>query len=138
MGPWTWAATYLNGSMTGIVRDYYASSPENSPTGPVTGTFRVEHGGSWFYAKWSLRAACRDFGNVEDEGSGLGFRCAARSRVGLTRRAVNERPNPHLKRRVFCVKATHPRMMSAYSAGLQPSLCGAGATSGGVMPFLSR
>lgn len=56
--------------------DYYASSPENNPTGPVTGTFRVERGGSWFYASWSLRAAYRDFGNVEDEGSGLGFRCA--------------------------------------------------------------
>lgn len=39
--------------------DYYSASPYANPTGPATGTFKVERGGSWYSGDWNLRSYSR-------------------------------------------------------------------------------
>jgi len=53
----------------------YPSSPEADPTGPGSGTMRVNRGGSWY----GSRGACwfRGKNTPDDRGNGLGFRLAA-------------------------------------------------------------
>jgi serine/threonine-protein kinase len=55
---------------------YYERSPSENPTGPPSGSRRVERGGSWLDYSHSTRSAQRAWGvpSVEDED--LGFRCA--------------------------------------------------------------
>ena len=39
--------------------DYYSNSPVNNPTGPETGTSRVDRGGNWYFDAFSCRVAHR-------------------------------------------------------------------------------
>jgi len=39
--------------------DYYDYSPTNNPTGPITGTYRVLRGGSWYFNADFCRVAYR-------------------------------------------------------------------------------
>ena len=40
--------------------DSYSSSPQTNPTGAVSGSYRVDRGGSWNCLARSCRASCRD------------------------------------------------------------------------------
>jgi sulfatase modifying factor 1 len=53
---------------------WYNSNPTNNPTGPITGTSRVRHGGSWSYYAYHCRVACRDHTYPTHRGTGGGFR----------------------------------------------------------------
>ena len=67
---WEWCADWYSA-------DYFKNAPAKNPTGPKTGKFRVEKGGSWADGNnYSIRGACR-----YSEGPGIlnydaGFRCA--------------------------------------------------------------
>jgi serine/threonine-protein kinase len=56
---------------------YYSTSPEDNPTGPDTGTYKVLRGGSWLIYSYGLRVAYRGVGSSPGyQDYGLGFRCA--------------------------------------------------------------
>jgi eukaryotic-like serine/threonine-protein kinase len=56
--------------------DYYSQSPYANPTGPETGIFKIQRGGSWFYNWYFLRVAARvEFPPGADNNHG-GIRCA--------------------------------------------------------------
>ena len=57
---WEWCQDWYDGG-------YYAKSPTDDPTGPATGSDRVDRGGSWFNPAWGCRSAGRN-------GYGPGFR----------------------------------------------------------------
>jgi formylglycine-generating enzyme required for sulfatase activity len=57
--------------------DYYSLSPENNPTGPTTGAYRVMRGGAWSHGWNTLRSAHRSGGTPDLRNSPIGFRCAA-------------------------------------------------------------
>jgi len=54
--------------------DYYKLSPENTPKGPKTGSFRINRGGSWANNSEQCRVANRSYGNPESRSNNLGFR----------------------------------------------------------------
>lgn len=57
--------------------DYYSVSPPNDPPGPISGTYRVMRGGSWWDITLHLRVADRcTYRYPAFESSDLGFRCA--------------------------------------------------------------
>lgn len=57
--------------------NYYSSSPENNPTGPSSGSFRVCRGGSWYGEDAIVcRAAYRCSGPPTERNSSIGFRIA--------------------------------------------------------------
>jgi formylglycine-generating enzyme required for sulfatase activity len=39
---------------------YYSSSPQNNPTGPNSGSYRLLRGGSWGYSAADCRVSCRN------------------------------------------------------------------------------
>jgi formylglycine-generating enzyme required for sulfatase activity len=53
----------------------YPSSPQNNPTGPASGVYRVVRGGSWYYDPDYLRASNRG-NDAPVAGSVIGFRVA--------------------------------------------------------------
>jgi formylglycine-generating enzyme required for sulfatase activity len=55
----------------------YGKAPEQNPTGPSSGTFRVLRGGSWFRYGDLTRAGSRDGVPPEGWDINVGFRCAA-------------------------------------------------------------
>lgn len=56
---------------------YYSSSPENNPTGPNTGSFRVCRGGSWYGGDaTACRVAYRCSSEPNHADSDIGFRLA--------------------------------------------------------------
>ena len=55
---------------------YYAESPSRNPKGPVSGTFRVARGGSWYSFSTNIRSVARDRFNPSRINYGVGFRCA--------------------------------------------------------------
>jgi formylglycine-generating enzyme required for sulfatase activity len=55
---------------------YYSSSPQNNPTGPASGSYRVVRGGSWIYDTNNLRASGRGDFTPVSAGYGIGFRVA--------------------------------------------------------------
>jgi formylglycine-generating enzyme required for sulfatase activity len=55
---------------------YYQNSPSVDPTGPTTGSFRVNRGGGWFCAAGGCRSALRSHGEPGFSSDGLGFRVA--------------------------------------------------------------
>jgi formylglycine-generating enzyme required for sulfatase activity len=57
-------------------KDYYASSPENDPAGPRTGTHRVLRGGSWLVGEASSRSASRLMHTPGESAYFGGFRVA--------------------------------------------------------------
>jgi formylglycine-generating enzyme required for sulfatase activity len=56
-------------------RDYYQNSPDENPTGPKTGRFRVNRGGSWHINPRHLRVANRHFHMPHSTHFVIGFRC---------------------------------------------------------------
>jgi formylglycine-generating enzyme required for sulfatase activity len=66
---WEWVADWY-------ADDYYASSPENNPTGPEDGSIRVLRGGSWGSYPDSLRGGYRNSRRPSYSSSSIGFRCA--------------------------------------------------------------
>jgi len=59
-------------------KNYYASSPENNPTGPSNGSDRVIRGGSWIENAKGCRSARRRNYNPKKEYSDIGFRIVRR------------------------------------------------------------
>ena len=59
-------------------KNYYASSPENNPTGPSNGSDRVIRGGSWIENAKGCRSARRRNYNPKKEYSDIGFRIVQR------------------------------------------------------------
>jgi formylglycine-generating enzyme required for sulfatase activity len=55
---------------------YYAVSPALNPIGPLSGTYRVLRGGSWFSSGRAVRAAFRLWNLPDLRSDGIGFRCA--------------------------------------------------------------
>ena len=53
----------------------YGQSTPNHPTGPETGSYRVQRGGSWFYYADYARCANRGNDFSDDAGDDIGFRC---------------------------------------------------------------
>jgi formylglycine-generating enzyme required for sulfatase activity len=57
--------------------DYYSKRPSSiDPTGPASGSNRVDRGGSWFGVAWINRSACRDSFSPGNRRGFLGFRLA--------------------------------------------------------------
>lgn len=54
----------------------YSSSSQTNPTGPSSGSYRVDRGGSWHYNAGSCRVSTRFFSNPSDGYYYLGFRLA--------------------------------------------------------------
>ena len=57
--------------------DYYKNSPRKNPTGPSSGSSRVNRGGSWISSPWGCRSAFRYRGTPGITFNYLGFRVAA-------------------------------------------------------------
>jgi formylglycine-generating enzyme required for sulfatase activity len=70
----------MSGNVWEWVNDWYGtypSSPQNNPTGPASGVYRVVRGGSWSGDSVWLRASGRgDFSPGGADGSFVGFRVA--------------------------------------------------------------
>ena len=66
---WEWCSDWYSSS-------YYSSSPQNDPTGPATGTYRVYRGGSWYYAATYCRCDIRYRYTPSFRMHYLGFRLA--------------------------------------------------------------
>jgi formylglycine-generating enzyme required for sulfatase activity len=64
---WEWCHDYY-------AEDYYKQSPEQDPTGPVTGSFRVLRGGSWYDHARYARSAYRTSGYTGRRHGNYGFR----------------------------------------------------------------
>lgn len=54
--------------------NYYLASPTTNPTGPLSGTDRVNRGGSWDNSYFNLRAANRHAGIPTSSSNKMGFR----------------------------------------------------------------
>jgi formylglycine-generating enzyme required for sulfatase activity len=67
---WEWCADWY-------AADRYGPSPMDDPTGPLTGSSRIQRGGDWFYSSQQCRSAKRVFGSPGDRSVSLGFRLAA-------------------------------------------------------------
>jgi formylglycine-generating enzyme required for sulfatase activity len=68
---WEWTADWYE-------RDYYSAAPENNPTGPATGLYRVVRGGSWYDKPASMFMTCsyRSWTRPAERSPTIGFRCA--------------------------------------------------------------
>jgi len=66
---WEWVADWFDGR-------YYESSPASNPSGPPSGTKRVQRGGSWLEAPTTLRSTSRFSLAPSILSFHLGFRCA--------------------------------------------------------------
>ena len=54
--------------------NYYSSSPTDNPQGPLSGSLRVNRGGSWDYYSWGLRSSYRSRYLPSSRYISLGFR----------------------------------------------------------------
>ena len=66
---WEWCQDWYGSS-------YYSSSVVTNPTGPSTGSYRVDRGGSWGYYAWGCRVSYRGYSTPSFSGNLLGFRLA--------------------------------------------------------------
>jgi formylglycine-generating enzyme required for sulfatase activity len=69
----------MSGNVWEWVNDWYGtypSSPQNNPTGPASGVYRVVRGGSWYDGTYDLRASSRNFGTPGVAYGVVGFRVA--------------------------------------------------------------
>jgi sulfatase modifying factor 1 len=64
---WEWCHDYYG-------RDYYKQSPEQDPTGPTSGSFRVLRGGAWYFFTRGTRSANRDRLDADVRYDNVGFR----------------------------------------------------------------
>ncbi len=64
---WEWCADWYDGK-------YYASSPQENPTGPDSGADRVLRGGGWIYHPVRCRSVLRIRHDPGDRRAGIGFR----------------------------------------------------------------
>ena len=69
---WEWCSDWYSSS-------YYSSSPQNNPTGPSSGSFRVIRGGSWYYDASGCRVADRGNNSPSSRYYILGVRLASSS-----------------------------------------------------------
>jgi formylglycine-generating enzyme required for sulfatase activity len=60
--------------------NYYSSSPSNNPTGPTSGSRRVNRGGSWGSFAHFCRVSARGYGNPDNRYFLLGFRLVCTSK----------------------------------------------------------
>ena len=61
-----------------LAADYYATSPKTDPTGPATGTIKVEKGGWWGSNEFVARSAYRHYEDPPTYGDKhIGFRVAS-------------------------------------------------------------
>ena len=67
---WEWVADWYG-------ETYYATSPVDNPSGPASGTQRVNRGGSWAGDVGDVRSAHRNKDAPDWSSYELGFRCAA-------------------------------------------------------------
>lgn len=56
--------------------DYYQTSPQVEPPGPVNGYYRVIRGGYWGSTYLALQTSYRDWNGADERMNGVGFRCA--------------------------------------------------------------
>ena len=66
---WEWCSDWYNSS-------YYSSSPSTDPTGPTTGSDRVDRGGSWSYGARRCRVSDRGRWDAGSRSYNLGLRLA--------------------------------------------------------------
>jgi sulfatase modifying factor 1 len=64
---WEWCWDWYSSS-------YYSSSPQDNPTGPASGSYRVGRGGSWSSYALNCTVSFRFGFNATDSGTVLGFR----------------------------------------------------------------
>jgi len=69
---WEWCNDWYD-------KDYYKNSPSTNPKGPVSGSFRVIRGGSWYSNARNARVSCRYFFDPAGRGNNIGFRLASGS-----------------------------------------------------------
>jgi len=69
-----WCEDWYGG--TGYYQDCKSKEPVENPTGPKSGSYRVDRGGSWFNVALFCRAAYRDYFTPGHRDSNLGFRLA--------------------------------------------------------------
>jgi formylglycine-generating enzyme required for sulfatase activity len=60
--------------------DKYSDADQTNPTGPATGSYRVERGGSWLVHEWRARVSYRDYIAPDRKDQTLGFRLASSSK----------------------------------------------------------
>ena len=66
---WEWCSDWYSGT-------YYATSPEQNPTGPAEGTYKILRGGSWYFsAVDDHRCQMRYMGQTFMMNGRFGFRC---------------------------------------------------------------
>jgi formylglycine-generating enzyme required for sulfatase activity len=71
---WEWVADWYDA-------DYYADSPSRNPTGPSSGVYRVQRGGSWYRGEHAYSSRAHRGNDLPGlTYSYLGFRCAGDSR----------------------------------------------------------
>ena len=66
---WEWCQDWYSSN-------YYSSSPSTNPTGPSTGSYRVNRGGSWSYFARNCRVSCRNYNAPSNRIINLGLRLA--------------------------------------------------------------
>ena len=66
---WEWCADWYGSS-------YYSNSPSTDPTGPSSGSYRVNRGGSWYDSATYCRVANRSYDSPSNRSYFLGFRLA--------------------------------------------------------------
>ena len=64
---WEWCQDWYG-------EDYYLSSPDKDPTGPTTGTQRINRGGSWYSQSERCQSTIRGKDNPDNKLFNLGFR----------------------------------------------------------------
>jgi formylglycine-generating enzyme required for sulfatase activity len=67
---WEWTADWYE-------RQYYERAPEENPTGPGSGMYRVIRGGSWADVAKYLTCAYRSWARPLERSPNIGVRCAA-------------------------------------------------------------